>query len=94
MRPIATNQNLLKFPLNELLSKEANVRLLRVLADDVVGPIGVPEAAEKAGLTEAGARRALRRLERTGFVQSHGGRRTGRRRMPRLTRCTCRPHAC
>lgn len=73
MRPIATDQDILRFPLNEVLGAEANVRLLRVLADDVVEPIGVPEAAEKTGLTEAGARRALRRLEKTGFVQRFGG---------------------
>ena len=73
MRPIATDQDLLRFPLNDVLGAEANVRLLRVLADDVVGPIGVPEAAEQTGLTETGARRALRRLEKTGFVQRFGG---------------------
>ncbi|MGM0668779.1 MAG: hypothetical protein ACQET1_03620 [Gemmatimonadota bacterium] len=73
MRPIATDQDILRFPLNEVLGAEANVRLLRVLADDVVGPISVPDAAEKTGLTEAGARRALRRLEKTGFIQRFGG---------------------
>lgn len=73
MRPIASDQDLLRFPLNEVLGAEANVRLLRVLADDVVGPIGVPEAAKQTGLTETGARRALRRLEKTGFVQRFGG---------------------
>jgi len=73
MRPIATDQDVLRYPLNEVLGAEANVRLLRVLADDVSGPIGVAEAAEMTGLTEAGARRALGRLERTGFVQRTGG---------------------
>ena len=70
MRPIATDQDVLRYPLNEVLGAEGNVRLLRVLADDVSGPIGVAEAAE---MTEAGARRALDRLERTGFVQRTGG---------------------
>lgn len=62
--------------MNEVLGAEANVRLLRVLAEDVSGPIGVAEVAEMTGLTEAGARRALGRLERTGFVQRTGGGRT------------------
>jgi DNA-binding Lrp family transcriptional regulator len=76
MRPPATDQNYARNPLNELLGTPANVRLIRVLADEVAGPIGAPEAAERAGLTEAGARRALKRLARTGFVERLGGRRS------------------
>jgi len=72
MRPIATDQNPLRFPLNELLGAPANVRLLRVLADDVVGSIGVSEAAERTGLSPVGARRALAKLVKTGFVERIG----------------------
>ncbi len=76
MRPIATEQNLLEFPLNQILGTAAHVRLLRILAEEVVGPIASPEAAERTGLTEAGARRALNRLSKTGFVRRVGGGRS------------------
>lgn len=72
MHPIATEQDLLRHPLNELFGAPANVRLLRVLADGVSGPIGVSEAAEHAGLSAAGARRALSKLVKTGFVERLG----------------------
>lgn len=76
MRPIASEQNALRSPLNQLLGTEAHVRLLRVLANEVVGPITTAEAAARAGLTSAGARRALDRLSKTGFVQRVGGGRS------------------
>ena len=76
MRPVASEQNLLRFPLNVLLGTQAHVRLLRVLADEVIGPINAADAAERAGLTEAGARRALIRLAKTGFVRRVGGGRS------------------
>lgn len=76
MRPIATEQSSLRYPLNDLLGTPANVRLLRVLADEVVGPISAAEAAERTGLTETGARRALGRLAKTGFVLRVGGGRS------------------
>ena len=41
-----------------------------------MGPITTADAAERAGLTEAGARRALGRLEKTGFVRRVGGGRS------------------
>ena len=76
MRPIATEQNALRYPLNRLLGTPAHVRLLRILSNEVVGPITTPDAAERAGLTEAGARRALVRLAKTGFVRRVGGGRS------------------
>lgn len=81
MQPIAIPQDFIRTPLNDLLGTKANVRLLRLLANEVSGPIGAPEAAEQVGLTEAGARRALRRLARTGFVELIGGGRAQRFRM-------------
>ena len=81
MRPIAADQNYLRNPLNELLGTPANVRLIRMLAEDVGGQIGAPEAAEHTGLTEAGARRALKRLASTGFVERLGGGRAQRFRL-------------
>lgn len=76
MRPIATEQNALRYPLNQLLGTPAHVRLLRILSNEVVGPITTADAAERAGLTEAGARRALSRLAKTGFVRRVGGGRS------------------
>ena len=76
MRPIATEQSFLRFPLNQLLGTAAHVRLLRILADEVVGPISASDAAERAGITETGARRALARLAKTGFVVRVGGGRS------------------
>ena len=78
MRPIAIDQNVIRYPLNELLGTPANVRLMRVLAEEVIGPIGASEAAEMTGLTLAGARRALVKLAKTGFVQRVGGGRSQR----------------
>lgn len=76
MRPIASKQPFVRYPLNRLLGTAANVRLLRVLADEVVGPISASEAADRTGLTESGARRALDHLAKTGFVVRVGGGRS------------------
>jgi DNA-binding MarR family transcriptional regulator len=76
MRPVASKQSFVRYPLNRLLGTAANVRLLRILADEVVGPISASEAADRAGLTESGARRALDQLAKTGFVARVGGGRT------------------
>jgi len=81
MRPIATAQDYVRTPLNELLGAPANVRLLRVLAEEISEPIGAPDAAAHTGLTETGARRALKRLARTGFVEQIGGGRAQRFRL-------------
>lgn len=73
MRPVSGEQDTAKYPLDELLGAQANVRLLRVLTEEVDGPISVGDAAQRAGLTVAGARRALKRLAATGFVLRIGG---------------------
>lgn len=76
MRPIAVEQSFVRYPLNDLLGTAAHVRLLRILADETIGPISAAEAAERTGLTETGARRALARLAKTGFVVRVGGGRS------------------
>lgn len=81
MRPVRVLQNAVRFPLGHLLGTASNVRLLRVLADEVVGPVTASEAAERAGLTEAGARKALAGLARTGFVRRVGGGRAQQYRL-------------
>ena len=76
MRPISTDHSILHHPLNELFGAEAHIRLLRVLATEVTGPISRADAADRSGLTDAGARKALGRLARTGFVVRVGGGRS------------------
>lgn len=78
MRPIASKQSSLRYPLNDVLGTEGQVRLLRLLATEKENPIAPPEAAERTGLTESGARKALRRLARTGIVERVGTGRTCR----------------
>jgi predicted transcriptional regulator len=73
MRPIVSDQNSLRNPLNDLLGTQAQVRLLRVLANEVDGPLTAPNAAEHAGLTIPGAHKALKRLVQSGFVLRVGG---------------------
>jgi predicted transcriptional regulator len=73
MRPIFVNQNSLRNPLNELLGTEAHVRLLRVLASEVDGPLTPSNAAALAGLTIPGAHKALNRLLKSGIVVRVGG---------------------
>lgn len=77
MRPIATSQDGLQFPLNDLLGTEAHVRILRVLSVDS-DPIGAPDIAEQAEMSLPGARKALKRLSKTGRVVRYG---TGRQQL-------------
>ncbi len=73
MRPIVSDQNSLRNPLNELLGTQAHVRLLRVLASEVDGPLTPSNAAELAGLTIPGAHKALNRLFKSGIIVRVGG---------------------
>jgi hypothetical protein len=72
MRPVVSDQAFIRFPFDELLGTAAQVRLLRLLCEESAGAISAPRAAARSGLTAAGARRALRRLVRTGFVVRSG----------------------
>jgi len=73
MRPIASEQDPLRYPLNDLLGTRANVRLLRVMANEVEGPLTAVDVAKRAGLTVPGAQKALEKLLRSGFVSRVGG---------------------
>ncbi len=73
MRPIASEQNPLRYPLNELLGTRAHVRLLRVMANEVYGSLTASDVAKRAGLTVPGAQKALRKLFKSGFVSRVGG---------------------
>lgn len=73
MRPIASEQDPIKYPLNELIGTRAHVRLLRVMANEVEGPLTAVDVAKRAGLTVPGAQKALGKLLRSGFVSRVGG---------------------
>ena len=73
MRPIVSEQDFLRYPLNELFGTRAHVRLMRVMANEVVGPVSASDAAKRAGLTVPGAQKALDRLLRSGFISRVGG---------------------
>jgi DNA-binding Lrp family transcriptional regulator len=73
MRPIVSEQNPLRYPLNELFGTRAHVRLLRVMANEVDGPLSASDVAKRAGLTVPGALKALERLLRSGFISRVGG---------------------
>ena len=73
MRPISKWQNIIQYPLNELLGSEARVRILRVLSNDAEGPLTAPDIADRTGLTIPGTRKALTRLVHSGFINLVGG---------------------
>ena len=73
MRPIVNEQDPLRYPLNELFGTKANVRLLRVMANEVDGSLTASDVAKRAGLTVPGAQKALRRLFSSGFISRVGG---------------------
>ncbi len=75
MRPPKTQRSALRYPLDQLLASPALVRLMRVLVHEVRGPLGVADAARMAGLSTAGARKALENMERAGIAVRVG---TGR----------------
>lgn len=72
MRPIGIQRSTLRYPLDEVFGSAAHIRLIRVLIHDVETPLGVADAARLAGLTPAGARKALERLEQAGLVERVG----------------------
>lgn len=63
----------IRHPLDYALGSAARVKLLRVLLMHSTAPHSVSESARLAGLTAAGARRALDRLREAGFVRRMGG---------------------
>jgi predicted transcriptional regulator len=73
MRPIVSEQDPLIHPLNVLLGTQAQVRLLRVMANEVDGPISASDVARLAGLTIPGAQKALGKLIASGFITRVGG---------------------
>jgi predicted transcriptional regulator len=91
MRPISSEQDPLRYPLNAILGTQAHVRLLRVMANEVEGPLTASDIARRAGLTLPGAQKALEKLLRSGFVSRVGGGRKHQyeiRRSDRLMQMT------
>lgn len=76
MCPIGIQRSALRYPLDEVFGSAAHIRLIRVLIHDVETPLGVADAARLAGLTPAGARKALERLEHVGLVERVGSGRS------------------
>ena len=74
MRPVSSTYNPLENPLNHVLGRESNIRILRLLSDQLE-PLGVSLISEKTGLTAAGARKALESLVRNGTVEEFGSSR-------------------
>jgi len=72
VRPIAKQSSGMKYPLDELLGSQGNVRLLRTLLYKVDTPLSAPDAARLAGLTLPGARKALEKLIVCGVVERIG----------------------
>jgi hypothetical protein len=72
MQPTASNQSSLRCPLNEVFGSKGHVRVLRVLATETTEPLPLSEAAQRAGMTESGARRVLQHLTRIGLVEKTG----------------------
>jgi predicted transcriptional regulator len=73
MRPIASEQDPLRYPLNEIFGTQAHVRVLRVMAVEVDGPLTASDIAKRTGLTVPGAQKSLGKLLRTGFISRVGG---------------------
>jgi predicted transcriptional regulator len=73
MRPIASEQDPLRYPLNEIFGTQAHVRVLRVMAVEVEGPLTASDIAKRTGLTVPGAQKSLGKLLRTGFISRVGG---------------------
>ena len=91
MRPIASEQDPLRYPLNEIFGTQAHVRVLRVMAVEVEGPLTVSDIAKRTGLTVPGAQKSLGKLLRTGFISRVGGGRKHQyeiRRSDRLMQIT------
>ena len=77
MRPIATQRNELRYPLDALLGTRAQIRVLRLLAESD-RPMSASEIHEHTGVSLPGTLKVLDRLARTGFLETLG---SGRARL-------------
>lgn len=72
MRPIATKNDGIKYPLDEIFGSPGNVRILRALLHKADMPLSAPAVARVAGITTQGARKALDRLVACGIIERIG----------------------
>lgn len=87
MRPTATPQSAVRAPLNDVLGREANVRVLRVLALAET-PLSRAELCSRTALNSSGVPRVLRHLEEWGvieFIGSGHGKRSQLRPQHRIS---------
>lgn len=75
MRVPRVSRSSLRYPLDDILGSPGLVRLIRVLVYEAASSVGVADAARMAGLSLAGARKALVRLTNLGIAERAG---TGR----------------
>ena len=59
MRPIASEQNPLRYPLNEIFARKSMSECSGVMTVEVEGPLTASDIAKRAGLTVPGAQKAL-----------------------------------
>ena len=71
MRPPAERQSALRTPLNDILSTEVNVRVLRVISSSQ-SPLGKSEVARRAELNPSGVRRSVADLVECGILEPVG----------------------
>jgi len=71
MRPVSNNDSALKNPLNEILGYQANVRLLRCLAE-AGEAMSHSELADRTGLSLPGIHKVVPRMVETGIIQYTG----------------------
>lgn len=76
MRPIVTKNNGMKYPLDEILGSQGNIRILRALLHEADVPLSAPDIARIAGITTQGARKALDRLIGCGIIERIGSGRS------------------
>jgi DNA-binding transcriptional ArsR family regulator len=71
MRPTANPQSTIRMPLNHILGTEANVRVLRVLANRRV-PISAAEISRQTQLQRSTVSRTLKQLDQMGVIHFTG----------------------
>src|SRR3990172_9571918 len=71
MRPVARKSTFQQKPLDYMLGRETQVRILRVLALED-GPFRIVDLATRTSLTVPGTRLAVQHLERTGLIEAIG----------------------
>ncbi|MFV1979628.1 MAG: winged helix-turn-helix domain-containing protein [Rhodothermia bacterium] len=75
MRPLATRQSELRFPLDLILGTKAQIRVLRLLSDSGRA-VSATEISKNTGLTLPGTLKVLDRLTKTGLVTVVGSGRS------------------